>query len=184
MNACCSLVNFFDGCDLVRNELCAESKGAKAGKNKKKNRKKKPHAKESSNNDNGECKEADGPPHPCENGTDIDGLESASNLDSQLLDPMSPFSTKIDFDDGDIDDELDPAMKEELDREVEDFARRLNSDWPERMQEILSLGQGRRLTSLSLSSNGSAQRYTGIGLHVLAIIHQRCKLGVKSFSSD
>lgn len=29
-------------------------------------------------------------------------------------------------------------------REVEDFARRLNSDWPERMQEILSLGQERR----------------------------------------
>lgn len=26
------------------------------------------------------------------------------------------FSPKIDFDDGDIDDDLDPAMKEELDR--------------------------------------------------------------------
>lgn len=139
-----------------------ESKGAKAGKSKKKNRKKKTHSKESSNNENGDCKEADGRPHPCENGTDIDGLESASNLNSQLLDPMSPFSPKIDFDDGDIDDELDPAMKEELDREVEDFARRLNSDWPERMQEILSLGQGRRITSLSLSNNGSAQRYTGL----------------------
>lgn len=25
---------------------------------------------------------------------------------------------------------------------MEDFARRLNSDWPERMQEILCLGQG------------------------------------------
>lgn len=26
------------------------------------------------------------------------------------------FSTKVEFDDGDIDDELDPVMKEELDR--------------------------------------------------------------------
>ncbi|GLT62488.1 hypothetical protein SLA2020_351250 [Shorea laevis] len=50
----------------------------------------------------------------------------------------------VEFDDGDIDDEIDPALKEEIDREVEDFARRLNSDWPERMQEILSLGQERR----------------------------------------
>jgi len=62
--------------------------------------------------------EADASSHPCENGTDIDGLESASNLSSKLLDPMSPFSPRIDFDDGDIDDELDPAMKEELDRFV------------------------------------------------------------------
>ncbi|WVZ16509.1 hypothetical protein V8G54_009491 [Vigna mungo] len=28
--------------------------------------------------------------------------------------------------------------------EVEDFARRLNSDWPERMQELLSSGQERK----------------------------------------
>ncbi|XP_002982205.2 SKP1-like protein 21 [Selaginella moellendorffii] len=39
----------------------------------------------------------------------------------------------------DEEDDLDPAMKEELDREVEDFARRLNADWPNRMQEILAL---------------------------------------------
>ncbi|KAG4951870.1 hypothetical protein JHK85_045737 [Glycine max] len=45
-------------------------------------------------------------------------------------------------------------------REVEDFARRLNSDWPERMQ-ILSLGQDRRLVPISMNSNGSTQLYTG-----------------------
>ncbi|KAH1265123.1 SKP1-like protein 21 [Glycine max] len=45
-------------------------------------------------------------------------------------------------------------------REVEDFARRLNSDWPERMQ-ILSLGQDRRLVTISMNSNGSTQLYTG-----------------------
>ncbi|KAL6963422.1 hypothetical protein U1Q18_043738, partial [Sarracenia purpurea var. burkii] len=49
------------------------------------------------------------------------------------------FANEDEFDD----DEIDPAMKEKIDREVEDFARRLNSDWPERMQEILSLGQER-----------------------------------------
>lgn len=43
-------------------------------------------------------------------------------------------------------------------REVEDFARRLNSDWPERMQEILSLGQEGRLTPISVNGNGSLRR--------------------------
>ncbi|KAL5727420.1 SKP1-like protein 21 [Ranunculus cassubicifolius] len=69
------------------------------------------------------------------------------------------FSPEIDFD-YDIDDELDPAMKEELDREVEDFARRLNSDWPERMQEILSLGQEGRSSPISLNGNGCLRRYS------------------------
>ncbi|KAB5532475.1 hypothetical protein DKX38_019145 [Salix brachista] len=51
--------------------------------------------------------------------------------------PPSAFpNDELGFDEADIDDNLDPAMTEELDREVEDFARRLNSDWPERMQEI------------------------------------------------
>lgn len=43
-------------------------------------------------------------------------------------------------------------------REVEDFARRLNSDWPERMQ-ILSLGQERKLVPTS-NGNGSLHRYS------------------------
>lgn len=30
--------------------------------------------------------------------------------------PTSTLSPKLEFDDGDIDDELDPAMKEQLDR--------------------------------------------------------------------
>ncbi|KAH0970635.1 hypothetical protein GBA52_022791 [Prunus armeniaca] len=33
--------------------------------------------------------------------------------------------------------------------EVEDFARRLNSDWPQRIQEILALGQERRRIDVS-----------------------------------
>lgn len=47
-------------------------------------------------------------------------------------------------------------------REVEDFARRLNSDWPERMQEILSLGQERRPVPISINDNGSTHRYTSM----------------------
>uniref|UniRef100_A0A7C9EMW6 Uncharacterized protein n=1 Tax=Opuntia streptacantha TaxID=393608 RepID=A0A7C9EMW6_OPUST len=103
------------------------------------------------------CQEVNGLPRSRQNGKAVGGSVSASGLNSELHDYMNSFSPKLDFDDGDIDDELDPLMKEELDREVEDFARRLNSDWPERMQEILSLGQGRRLTSISLTTNGSAQ---------------------------
>ncbi|KAG6747532.1 hypothetical protein POTOM_049937 [Populus tomentosa] len=71
----------------------------------------------------------------------------------------SRTSNSQDFDDAGIDDDLDPAKMEELDREVEDFARRLNSDWPERMQEILSLGPERRLVSMNV--NGSSRRYSG-----------------------
>jgi hypothetical protein len=44
-------------------------------------------------------------------------------------------------------------------REVEDFARRLNSDWPERMQEILSLGQERKFMPISINGNAMG-RYT------------------------
>ncbi|KAG5127004.1 hypothetical protein JHK82_027839 [Glycine max] len=47
------------------------------------------------------------------------------------------------------------------DREVDDFARRLNSDWPERMQ-IFSLGHDRRLVTISMNSNGSTQLYIGM----------------------
>ncbi|KAI3954630.1 hypothetical protein MKW98_019761 [Papaver atlanticum] len=56
--------------------------------------------------------------------------------------------------DDDIDDELDPAMKEELDKEVEEFARRLNLDWTERKQEILSLGEEGKLTPVQTSDSG------------------------------
>ncbi|CAM6102221.1 unnamed protein product [Calypogeia fissa] len=63
------------------------------------------------------------------------------------------------YDSAELDDEdddgLDPEMKERLDREVEDFARRLNSGWPDRIQEILALAsssQERGRTSFPLVS--------------------------------
>ena len=44
-------------------------------------------------------------------------LVSTPSKTSKLQElPASTFSPKLEFDDGDIDDELDPAMKEQLDR--------------------------------------------------------------------
>ncbi|KAI3850532.1 hypothetical protein MKX03_003968 [Papaver bracteatum] len=131
-----------------------DSKSAKAPKHKKKNRKKKDQPKDPCSNNGKDKKEPDALPSARLNGE----ISISSSQTSEFLD-LADDLTKIDFDDDIDDDELDPAMKEELDREVEDFARRLNSDWPERMQEILSLGQEGRLTPISLNGNGSLRRY-------------------------
>jgi len=40
---------------------------------------------------------------------------------------------------------------------VEDFARRLNSDWPERMQELLSSGQERK--TMLFTTDGFLRRH-------------------------
>ncbi|XP_055830334.1 SKP1-like protein 21 isoform X2 [Solanum dulcamara] len=149
------LLSFINGVD-------EDSKSARATKSKKKNRRRKEQARNSStNNETGNHNQDSTPTSSCMNG-DTGDVPSPSKP-SELQDSASvKFSPKLDFDDGDIDDELDPAMKEEIDREVEDFARRLNSDWPERMQEILSLGQERRHVPLSVNGNGSLKRYTGL----------------------
>ncbi|KAM7261175.1 hypothetical protein ACFE04_026650 [Oxalis oulophora] len=118
-----------------------ESKSVKPSKNKKKNRRKKDHAKHAPSSETTEtCKK------------ELNGVSESSNL--QFLED-DIFAAKAEDEDGDLDDEIDPALKEKIDREVEDFARRLNSDWPERMQEILSLGQERRPLHLPINGNGS-----------------------------
>ncbi|CAN4101591.1 unnamed protein product [Withania somnifera] len=147
------LLSFINGVD-------EDFKGARATKSKKKNRRRKEQARNSSTNNGtgNHYPESNCPTSSCLNGDA--GDVPIPSKSSELLDSASvKFSPKLDFDDGDIDDELDPAMKEEIDREVEDFARRLNSVWPERMQEILSLGQERSVT-LSVNGNGSLKRYT------------------------
>ncbi|KAI4351703.1 hypothetical protein L6164_006037 [Bauhinia variegata] len=152
------LLSFINGTDR-------DIKGTRTNKNKKKNRRKKDNAKDpsSENANNNHNKEVDSFPPACHN-DDVDKvLEASSSKYSRMQDlPAFNFSPKLDFVDGDIDDDLDPVMKEELDREVEDFARRLNSDWPERMQEILSLGQDRRLVPISMNGNGSTRLYTSL----------------------
>ncbi|CAN0884213.1 SKP1-like protein 21 [Linum grandiflorum] len=94
--------------------------------------------------------------------TDVDDNETQSET-SRLQDAEDEVvARKVELDDVDIDDEIDPALKEKIDREVEDFARRLNSDWPERMQELLSLGQDRNSTHISSNGNGSIRNDRGM----------------------
>ncbi|XP_020577211.1 SKP1-like protein 21 isoform X2 [Phalaenopsis equestris] len=124
----------------------ADSKDGRASR-KKKNKRRNDLMKDSS--DNEQEKESK------EEATKA-GSSSPSQI-SRLQDQVEDaFDSRAMIDDGD--DGLDPLMKEELDREVEDFARRLNCDWPERMQEILSLSRERRLVSNLTTGNSSNQR--------------------------
>ncbi|KAK9035868.1 hypothetical protein V6N11_077893 [Hibiscus sabdariffa] len=139
-----------------------DSKGIKTSKSKKKNRRRKDQQKSTSTNDaiKNRNKELYGLNSVCcsaEAGQKSwAGVGASSNL-HDVEDDI--FASKNELDDGDIDDEIDPALKEKIDREVEDFARRLNSDWPERMQEILSFGHERKPVHFSLNGNGSLRRY-------------------------
>ncbi|XP_062209549.1 SKP1-like protein 21 isoform X1 [Phragmites australis] len=126
------------------------SGGGKTAKSKKKNKRRKDSAKnppkaypEPVN------KEGAGCVVPCK----------ADNGNISILPCQSsdvPDDVEYAFEDADLDDGLDPAMKEELDREVEDFARRLNSVWPERMH----FGQDNRIES-HIGGNCSLQRFSG-----------------------
>ncbi|KAJ7951148.1 SKP1-like protein 21 [Quillaja saponaria] len=111
-------------------------KGSKTSKSKKKNRRRKDQGKNSSINE-AHGKELNGYNSVCQS-VEADGFQDRTGQTSNVQDAGDDnFSVKVECDD----DEIDPALKEIIDREVEDFARRLNSDWPERMQEILSSGQ-------------------------------------------
>ncbi|XP_011030143.1 PREDICTED: SKP1-like protein 21 isoform X2 [Populus euphratica] len=151
------LLSFINGED-------GDSKGGRNSKNKKKNRRRKEQAKYSSSNNPNENqkKESDTLPSVSPN-DEVNDILAASPIKTSNFQDCSAvtFSPKLDFDDADIDDDLDPAMKEELDREVEDFARRLNSDWPERMQEILSLDPKKRPVPLSMNGHGTSCGYSG-----------------------
>ncbi|CAN0884201.1 SKP1-like protein 21 [Linum grandiflorum] len=131
----------------------SDSKGVKTCKNKKKSRRRKDQQKSTHIDQAAELHQK---VHPCYSGhTDVDDNETQSET-SRLQDAEDEVvARKVELDDVDIDDEIDPALKEKIDREVEDFARRLNSDWPERMQELLSLGQDRNSTHISSNGNGS-----------------------------
>ncbi|KAL1828592.1 hypothetical protein ACET3Z_007004 [Daucus carota] len=140
------------------NEKDGDSKVVTGSKNKKRNRKRKNQQK----NPPPSCSSSNGNPSS-NTGNKIQNkvLNGSHGTRDSVMDRddfLSAFCETLrlhsmgddkltleeEFDDCDVDDELDPALKEKLDREVEDFARRLNSDWPERMQEILSSGQESR----------------------------------------
>lgn len=148
------LLSFINGPD-------GDIKGTRSNRNKKKNRRRKDNAKDPSFRSANEnhSKEFNPLPSAYHNANFEDALEPSSVHDHIAVN----FSSKIEFNESDFDDDdFDPAMKEELDREVEDFARRLNSDWPARIQ-ILPSHQNRRLTPISMNSNGSTNRCTSFG---------------------
>ncbi|KAK3022428.1 hypothetical protein RJ639_045199 [Escallonia herrerae] len=148
---CCSV---FMG---IGEDLCtpiwrrSDSKGVRASKSKKKNRRRKDQLKHapmscstvnstsSSNNAIDIHKESNGGDFICHNSKvhnhSVPVLCETLKLQDIEDDRFAPEDEL---------DDLDPAMKEIIDREVEDFARRLNSDWHERIQELLSLDQERR----------------------------------------
>ncbi|KAL6847572.1 hypothetical protein ACP4OV_022598 [Aristida adscensionis] len=133
------------------------SGGEKAAKSKKKNKRRKDNAKNPPKaNPDPVNKEgaAHAVPRKADSGNISRPPRQSSDAQNDAEDP---------FEDADLDDGLDPAMKEELDREVEDFARRLNSIWPERMH----LGQDRRIES-HVGGNGSLQRFSAVESQVTA----------------
>ncbi|CAL0315071.1 unnamed protein product [Lupinus luteus] len=144
------LLSFINGKD-------SDQKGSKTSKNKKKNRRKKEQQKNSSLKEASELNKEE------VNGNNVRHQSSeairvgeTSNLDYT---EDGTFNDIVDFDDGDIDDEIDPALKEKIDREVEDFARRLNSNWPERMQDFLSSGRERNTTLFTTDRTGFLSRH-------------------------
>ncbi|KAL5678960.1 hypothetical protein ACJX0J_005345, partial [Zea mays] len=111
--------------------------GESSTKSKKKNKRRKDHAKNPAKADS-ESVNVEGAACvvPCK----VDS-SNVSRLPCQSPDMQD--DVEYPFEDADLDDGLDPAMKEELDREVEDFARRLNSVWSES----------------HIGGNGSVQRF-------------------------
>ncbi|KAH6779890.1 SKP1-like 21 [Perilla frutescens var. hirtella] len=147
-------------------------KGTGTSKTKKKSRKRKDHHKNASSNCTSTSNNTSSPSNDDANKKESDELYSVSgnpSLHNKLLTDVCNATKLLDIeDDGlaaeDEFDGIDPALKEKLDREVEDFARRLNSDWPEIMQEILSRGQERRPLPLAVNGNGSLRRFTKLTL--------------------
>ncbi|XP_029127991.1 SKP1-like protein 21 isoform X2 [Cajanus cajan] len=125
-----------------------DPKGIKASKNKKKNRRKKEQ--QQKNSSPKEASEEVNGQNIRHQSVEADGIAETSNSHTEDL-----FAQK-EFDDGD--DGIDPALKEKIDREVADFARRLNSDWPERMQEFLSTGQEKKTMLFTPNGNSFLRR--------------------------
>lgn len=141
-------------------------KGSRGGKcKKKKNRKKKEHAKENTlGSSNGNHVESISEANDSHENGEIQGNICTPNINKiSRVQEVADDKFSGDFDDADNDDEMDPIMREKLDREVEDFARRLNSDWPERMQEILASGQEpKTIGPVSLVYDSSLKRFTSL----------------------
>ena len=109
-----------------------DSKGIETtAKNKKKKKKKGQHKKNVKVNSHNNIKHQS---------SEVDKLCETSNLHD---DSMVQFID--DDDDFDEDDGIDPALKAKINREVEEFARRLNSPREERIKDFSSSVQERKL---------------------------------------
>ena len=114
----------------VRKLCFTDSKGIKTSKNKKKNRRGKDQQKSTCLYEANEIHEVSSNLNFACPSDELNKFMPSSSLTLKLQDLKDDrVEDMIGFDDGNIDDEIDPALKEKTDREVEDFARRLNSDW-------------------------------------------------------
>ncbi|KAL2469046.1 SKP1-like protein 21 [Forsythia ovata] len=157
------LLSFINGGD-------GDSKGTRTSKNKKKNRRRKDRQTSSPFN----CTSTASSSSSFSNATvinkesgEIDSAENHPMVHGNFLSDLGNTAKLLDFEDGRVAPEVefddcgvDPALKEKIDREVVDFAQRLHSDWPGRMQEILSLGPERRPLTSCISGNGPLRRFT------------------------
>ncbi|GAB4861731.1 SKP1-like protein 21 [Ancistrocladus abbreviatus] len=109
-----------------------DSKNVKASKSKKKSRRRKDQHKNASLSSPTQNHE-----QLKDNDSEVSGdISSGPSGRTELQDLDDALAANDEFEDDD-DDEIDPAIKEKIDREVEDFTRRLNLKWPERIQELL-----------------------------------------------
>ncbi|KAL4562694.1 hypothetical protein LXL04_026724 [Taraxacum kok-saghyz] len=147
-----------------------ESKEVKTAKSKKKNKRRKDQQKNSNNtpvcaisntsSTNTTTKESNGSVGHDDDDSSRVKTRCLPDINELLKLQDSEDDRFDDFDDCDIGDGIDPEIKEQIDREVEDFARRLNSDWPERVQELLSLGQERRPSLYTVNGNGCSAKFS------------------------
>ncbi|KAJ1267751.1 hypothetical protein BS78_07G081800 [Paspalum vaginatum] len=103
------------------------SRGGKAAKNKKKNKRRKDQAKNPTKA-NAESANKEGAACAVQCKADNGNISRLPHQSPDLQDDI-----EYPFDETDLDDGLDPAMREEIDREVADFEMKLNLVWGERM---------------------------------------------------
>ncbi|CAN6935776.1 unnamed protein product [Brassica oleracea] len=153
-----------------------DHKVVKTSKSKKKNKKRKEHKNKVSHNLHSKQQ---GVQIVDETASSVGGVSNLPSMEDDI------FSLKTDSEDGYVDDGMDPVLKEMLDREVEDFARRLNSSW------VLSSGQERQPVHFSINGNGATRRLTAfqvvLGSLILLIVfgwqvREFCGVAVKGNS--
>ncbi|KAK1366590.1 S-phase kinase-associated protein 1-like [Heracleum sosnowskyi] len=141
------LLSFINGGD-------SDPKRVTTSKKKKKNRRQNDQPRNITSNSENE-----------NHGKALDSLKSESH-NGQMQDVSSSIQASVmqdspsatvlsNFDEEYVDEEMDPAVMEEIDREVEDFARRINSVWSERQ------GNERRRLPVFIHGDSFVARYTG-----------------------